>query len=279
VTILAAAVGAAAGLGLLLVGLGFRGVTPPSVARQRRTWRPQRWLLTAAGAFAAAVAMLALTRWVVGAALAAVAVVALPKVLGATGGQKAAVERTEAIARWAEMLRDTMAGAAGLEEAIAVTAPVAPRPIAAEIGRLAVRLERWPLPDALRSLAQDLSDPAGDLLIAALTTAATRETREVGRLLGALATSTREVARMQERVSTSRAGIRSSVRMIVATVGLFVGGLVILGRVYLEPYATLAGQLWLLLVGGTFAAAFVLLRRMAVVRMPPRSFAVPAEEG
>lgn len=84
---------------------------------------------------------------------------------------------------------------------------------------------------------------------------------------------------MQERVSTSRAGIRSSVRMIVATVGLFVGGLVILGRVYLEPYSTLAGQLWLLLVGGTFAAAFVLLRRMAVVRMPPRSFAVPAEEG
>jgi len=279
VTILAALLGGAAGFGLLLVALGVRGVPPPTVAKQRRPWRPQRWLLTAAAAFAAALAVLALTRWVVGAVLAAVAVVALPKVLGASGSQRAAVDRTEAIARWAEMLRDTMAGSAGLEDAIAVTATVAPRPIADEIGRLAVRLERWPLPDALRSLAQDLADPAGDLLVAALTTAATRETRELGRLLGALATSTRDVARMQERVSTSRAGIRSAVRTITATVGLFIGGLVVLGREYLAPYSTLTGQLWLLLVGGTFAAAFVLLRRMAVVRVPPRSFAVPTEEG
>ena len=39
------------------------------------------------------------------------------------------------------MLRDTMAGAAGLEQAIAATAAVAPLPIRAEVATLAVRLE------------------------------------------------------------------------------------------------------------------------------------------
>ncbi|MPZ28930.1 MAG: pilus assembly protein TadB [Micromonosporaceae bacterium] len=278
--LVAAAVGGLAGLGLLLVILGMRGIPPrPAgmVEPRRRAWRSQRWLLRAAGAFAAAVVTLAVTGWVAGAALAAAATVALPRVLAGGGQRRAAAEKTEAIARWAEMLRDSMAGVMGLEEAINVTAPVAPRAIAAEVDRLAVRLERWPLPDALRQLGADLSDPAGDLLVAALTTAATKQTRQVGRLLGELAASTRNVARMHERVQASRAGIRSAVRMITITVLGFVAGLVVLARPYLEPYDTVAGQVWLVLVAGAFAGAFLMLRRMAVIRMPPRSFAVPRE--
>lgn len=274
-TLAAAAIGATAGVGTLLIILGVRGTAPrPATPSARRTWKPQGGLLHAAVGLGAALTVLAVTGWVVGALLAAGAALALPKVVGGAARRQLVVDRTEAIARWAEMLRDTMAGALGLEEAIAVTAPVAPRAIALEVGRLAVRLERWSLTDALRQLGEDLADPAGDLLVAALTTAATKETREVGRLLGALAASTRDVARMHERVETSRAGIRSAVRMIVITVLGFIAGLVLLARAYLQPYDTLAGQLWLLLVGGVFAAAFLLLRRIAAIRMPPRSFAL-----
>ncbi|MPZ28971.1 MAG: pilus assembly protein TadB [Micromonosporaceae bacterium] len=282
VILVAAAVGALGGLGLLLVIVGLRGIPSRPAGKagpQRRSWRSQRWLLRAGGAFAAAVVMLAVTGWVAAAAFAAAATVALPRVLAGGGQRRAAAEKTEAIARWAEMLRDSMAGAMGLEEAINVTAAVAPRPIASEVDRLAVRLERWPLPAALRQFGMDLSDPAGDLLVAALITAATKQTRQVGRLLGELAVSTRNVARMHERVEASRAGIRSAVRMITITVLGFVAGLIVLARSYLEPYDTVAGQVWLVLVAGTFAGAFLMLGRMAVIRMPPRSFAVPQEEG
>ena len=55
-----------------------------------------------------------------------------------------AVGRIEAVAGWSEMLRDTMAGAAGLEQAIVATATVAPLPIRAEVATLAVRLETTP---------------------------------------------------------------------------------------------------------------------------------------
>ena len=51
------------------------------------------------------------------------------------------MRRSEAVASWAEMLRDTIAAHAGLQEAIAVTARVAPAPIRTEVQTLAVRAE------------------------------------------------------------------------------------------------------------------------------------------
>ena len=64
----------------------------------------------------------------------------------------ALVARVEAIAGWAEMLRDTIAAAAGLEQAIAATAPLAPPPIRDEVVMLAARLERERLSTASASL-------------------------------------------------------------------------------------------------------------------------------
>src|SRR3546814_5859246 len=61
------------------------------------------------------------------------------------GSRRAAAQataRTEAIAAWTEMLRDTMSGAHGLEEAVTTSAIVAPAPIRREVTALAVRLER-----------------------------------------------------------------------------------------------------------------------------------------
>jgi len=46
---------------------------------------------------------------------------------GRSKGRDELMARVRAIAGWAEMLRDTLAGAAGLEQAIVATAPVAPR--------------------------------------------------------------------------------------------------------------------------------------------------------
>ena len=76
--------------------------------------------------------------------------------LGGAGGpgraraQAAGTAKVEAIAGWAEMLRDTMAGAAGLEQAIIASAAVAPLPVRRSVATLAARLEHDRLAPALR---------------------------------------------------------------------------------------------------------------------------------
>src|SRR3546814_20690235 len=65
---------------------------------------------------------------------------ALPGVLGGQLNRERAIARTEAIASWTEMIRDSIVAASGLEEAIVATAPVAPTPLASEVRTLFRRL-------------------------------------------------------------------------------------------------------------------------------------------
>src|SRR5690606_4067957 len=124
------------------------------------------------GAF---VVVWAVTGWIVGGVLAALAVMALPGVLGGRAQREKAIARTEAVASWTEMIRDSIVAASGLEEAIVATASVAPAPIETEVRRLVLRLEHQRLPDALVAFGEDLDHPSGDLVVAALVIAARME--------------------------------------------------------------------------------------------------------
>ena len=88
--------------------------------------------------------------------------------------------------------------------------------------------------------------------------------------LTALATSARAEAEMRMRVHVSRARIRTAVRVVIGTLGLFAGGLIVFNRPYLAPYGTAVGQLVLLLVGGIVAFGWWLLQRMAHIQPPER---------
>ena len=277
--LIGAVCGAILGLGSVLVVLGIRG-TPPVAVRPRMTTRERpSWLVPVVTAVVAALGMFALTRWPVGALLAALAATVVPGALGRMRHEAATVHRTEAVAAWTEMLRDTLAAAAGLEEAITATSDAAPEPIRAEVARLSRRLERGSLAEALERFAAEVSNPAADLVVAALLTAARREARELVPLLTALASSARAEAEMRMRVHVSRARIRTAVRVIVGTLGLFAGGLLLFNRPYLAPYATAVGQLVLLVVGAVFGAGWWLLQRMAQIDQPERFLAGPTESG
>ena len=177
------------------------------------------------------------------------------------------------MAGWAEMLRDTMAGSAGLEQAIVATAPLAPLPIRAEVATLAVRLEGERLAPALRAFADEVADPTCDLVVAALVLAAEHQAQRLGELLGSLAAAARDQATMRLRVEAGRARTRTSVKVIVGATGALVVGLALFNRGYLAPYDTAVGQLVLLLVGGGLRrSAFVWLSRMT---RPAERRAVP----
>lgn len=277
-TALAAICGAGVGLGLVLVAAGVRGVDVPATRSSAVSLlRVEKLSLRLAVAVGAGAVVAAATRWPV-ASLAAVALGLVgPSLAGARQGGPVAIARSEAVAAWTEMLRDTMAGAAGIEGAIAASAQAAPAPIRAEVAALASRLERQRLVPALRAFADDLADPTADLVVAALVLAADRHAGRLGELLGSLARSARQDATMRLRVEAGRARTRTAVRVMVgATVAMAVG-LGVLNRGYLAPYGSALGQLVLLMVVGCFAGAFWWLSRLARSSAPER-FLVAANE-
>ncbi len=279
-TLVGAALGATIGLGVVVVAVGLAGVAPTEVegAGRRLMARVDRLALRAALGVAAAVAAFAVTGWLVGALAAAGAAGLAPSVVGAKGRRSAAIARSEAVAAWAEMLRDTMAAASGLQEAVTATARVAPPPIRAEVRALAARIEREPFVPSVRAFAAELADPVGDLVAAALVLAAERQSGSLGDVLGAAAASARASATMRLRVEAGRARTYTSTRMIVGVTVTFAVGMVLFNRAYLEPFDTAAGQLMLGVIAILFGAGMWSLSRLARAAEPERLFAGVTED-
>lgn len=271
--------GAMAGAGGLLVLAGLRGDPVLSggshlVQRWVSTLGPTRF----AWALCAGAGVLVVTGWLAGALLAAAAVVAGPRLLGGRSARDASVARTEAIASWTEMVRDSIAAASGLEEAIVATANVAPLAIRPEVTLLMRRLEHQGLPDALSAFGEDVAHPSADLVVAALSIAARMEASDLTGLLSRLAESIRGDARMRIRVEVGRTQVRTATKVIVGVVGATIVLLAVLNRPYLGAYDSAGGQLVLIIIASIFALGGWLLVHMAELDLPERFTARGAGE-
>jgi tight adherence protein B len=286
-SMIAGLLGALCAVGAVTFVVAMRPVAPREV-RARKSGKTrskqlssqfEHFTLRLALGFAAAVVIGALTRWPMAALLCGIAGFMAPSMLGGQAARKAQLDRIEAVAAWAEMLRDTMAGSGGLEQSIIATAGVAPLPIKREVLRLAARLERDRLAAALREFAEEIDDPAGDLVVAALVLAADKSPKRLGDLLGRLAQSARAEVNMRLRVEASRARTRTSVRVITVFTVLFAVGLLVFNRNYLEPYDKAVGQLVLGLIGLCFAGAFIWLARSFRFQGEERFLRMEASDG
>jgi Flp pilus assembly protein TadB len=245
---------------LVIVGIGRRAEqTGQDTAAPRRPPRDAKLLLVA---LVAALVALFVTRWPVAAVLAAGAVLGWRGL--ANSAPKEKIAHLEAIATWTEMLRDTLAAAAGISQALSATAKVAPTTIRPAVQALSNRISTGvPAGDALVIFADDLSDQSADLVVAALMMAAEHRAQRVGDLLGALASTTREQVTMRLRIEASRASARTAVRTIAGFSIGFLALLAVFARSYLAPFASFDGQLVLAVVGGLFALGLWLMARMA----------------
>lgn len=176
----------------------------------------------------------------------------------------------EALAVWIEQLRDMMAGARGLEQAIVASSTTAPANIRPAVGRLAANLDFQPLSSAARAFANEIAHPLADFVSAVFITTSQHQARDVVALLSQLAETCRDEVTMRTRVWVSRARTRSAVRIIVVVVGLFITGLFVFNRSYLEPYSTPTGIVVLMIVFGLFTGSFVGLNRLSQFDMPAR---------
>ncbi len=268
-----AVLGAIVGLGSLLIIAGISGVGIVSVGSLRgaRFGRSiDDVLLRSALAVGAAVVVIVVSHWMVLAIVAGVLGFWAPSWYRNRGSFERELALVEAIATWTEQVRDTLAAANGLEHALGATAPLAPAPIAAAVGRLAARFDYERLPDALRRFADEVDHPMADFVVAALVIAAEKEARDLGALLGQLAEAARDEARMRTRVWVGRARSRSAVRIIVGVVAVMVVGLLVFNRQYLQPYDSAAGQVVLGMILAMFVASFVAMDRMGRIAMPQR---------
>ena len=266
-TAVGALLGLSLGVGVLLVASGWRGAEPPLPGRHGIPDAVKSRLMRAAGAVLVAVL---LTRWPVAVLAGGLLGWFSPDLLGGRRARDLAMTRTEAIATWTEMLRDTIASAHGLEAAINATSPISPEPIRAAIVSLSVALEREPLSIALADLADDLAHPIADLVVAALTVAADGSVRELSDLLGTLADSARDEAAMQMRVEAARARVRTAVRVITGCTVAAALGLIVLSPDYVLVYGSAVGQLTLVFIAACWGVALWWLAQMSEFRVPER---------
>jgi Flp pilus assembly protein TadB len=268
--LLIALCGAIIGLGCLISLIGTRGgrLLSSFSLRQKSTKsriRPAFFLAPCVGA-----AIIFITGWIIVGVVASVVIGLVPGIGAAPAHRRDEQAIVEAIASWTEQLRDTLAGSHGLEQVIIATAPHAPVAIALAVERLSIFIAYGSLSDGLRRFAEDVDHPTADFVTAALVTAAQHQARDIGLLLGHLAQCARDEGRMRTRVWVGRARTRSAVRIITSVVALFVGGLFVFNREYLEPYSSVSGQfiLGVILVG--FAIALFMMHNMSQIETPER---------
>lgn len=271
---LALTAGAVAGVGCAMLVLKAHRVSPRSAAtpRRRRTVRsPGRQGRMLLLGVAIGVLTLVLTRWIVLAVVLGTVVALWDRLFGGARQERAAIIRAEGLAGWIEALRDTIAGAVGLEQAIPATAVNASPSIRPALNLLVDRLRvREPLPDALMKFSDDLDDASADLVVAALILNARLRGPGLRDVLTALANSARDELDVRRRVEASRRSTRRSVQVVVGVI-LFVAGLLVLfNRQYVEPYGTFTGQLVLAGVLGLFGLSVMWLRRLSGVSEPER---------
>jgi Flp pilus assembly protein TadB len=265
--------GGVAGGGLLLLVVALRGLPAreagPDAGRSARLLQllTQR---TSVAAIAGVVTLL-VTRWPIAAIGAALLALTWQGLLGGSAEERVSIARIEALASWTESLRDTIAGAVGLEQAIPASlraaAPVLQWPLRSLVDRLRTRM---PLPVALERFADELNDPSADLIVAALVLNSKVRGPGLREVLTSLSKSARDELDMRRRVVAQRRSTRRSVQIVVGVTLLVVAALVLFNRPYVEPYASTEGQLVLVLVLVLFAAGFVWLKRLSGFETPGR---------
>ncbi|HEY2241102.1 MAG TPA: type II secretion system F family protein [Streptosporangiaceae bacterium] len=265
--------GAVVGGALFLLIVAIRGLEPkPPSTRASKLEQALRDVVSTRGAVAlvlGAVTLLA-TRWVVAAI--GIALLALGwRSLGGAASERRAMDRLEGLAAWTESLRDTIAGAVGLEQAIPSSLRAAAPSLREPLARLVDRLHtRMPMPDALRRFADDIDDPGADLIIAALIINSRLRGPGLRDLLTGLSGSVREELDVRRKVNAERRSTRRSVQIVVLVAVAVALLMAIFNHHYVQIYDSAFGQVILVVVAGFYAAGFFWLRRLAHFDSPER---------
>ncbi len=263
-------------VGIWLVGAYVTRWEPPTPSPRLQRGGDRVLLSRALVAAVVGVACWTVTGWPVLGLGAAAGALGLPAILREPAVAARQIARVEAVEEWTRRLADVIGIGVGLEQAIQTAARTAPTPIESEVRSLAARISaRLPTEEALRRFADDLADPAADLVVGALILAARRRGPGAAAALTAIAESVAEEVAARRRVEADRARPRTTARA-VTVITLLIIGMGALNRDYTHPYATPLGQVALGAVLALFGASLWWMHSMTRSVPAPRILA-PAE--
>lgn len=287
VTVLAAVSGAVLTAGVLLAVWAF--IAPPPAPGRPTSWlrgaarliwhgrartpaerRRYQIMLVAAvlsGAAAWLVSGLPVLGLVVG-----VAVPGVPWLLAASGAERWAIARVEAVGEWTRRLRDVAGTGAGLQAAIVSSANTAPAAIEEPVRLLAARLQAgWNGRDSLLAFADEINDAVCDQIVAALLLHLRDRGDRLGAVLSSISNAAAKEVSMRKEADAERASARFSTRFMVifTIVAVVIAGI---SGDYMEPYTSLFGQLMMALLAGTFIGLLLWVRSMSRPTPIPRLF-------
>ena len=280
-TALIAALAAASVLGgLILLIAGLRKVPPPvprptkrrsDAGALTRQWQrsTQRQRIALFAGLAAGVLIAIWTGWIIAVVLLPLAAVGIPYLLSAPS-TVTRIDRLEAMEEWSRSLAGVLTVGYGLEQALIATLRSTPDAIRPEVSPLVARLRaRWDTKAALRAFADDLDDPAGDLIAANLYLGASKRGEGLASVLEGLAQSVADTVRARRAVEADRARPRATAKWVtLITVGVL--SLLALNGDYIRPYGSPLGQIILVLLLSLYVATLLWMRQMAKGEKPPR---------
>ncbi len=260
----------ACGLVLLVAEL-TRKAPPPGVPSRTGLvrGRADRRTLLIALAVVAGLIILAITRWPVAAIATTLGMLFLPRLTsGRTVRRRTAV--LDGLEQWVRRLADMLSASRGLEDALEVSARSAPEAIAAQVTALARRLAaRVNTQEALRAFADEIDDPAGDRIVAALLIVTGQRGGGVQGVLSALAEQLARDVSSRREIDASRAEQRTTLRWIIGFVIAFTI-FAMLNRSYSAPFGTLAGEVVLGIIAALYAIGLWWLYRLSQIAAPGR---------
>ncbi len=262
--------GAATGLGVFVVFLALRDEQVKAKTKVADHQGNLSHAMIIIAAPAVGVAIFLVTHWLLVAVVLSLVFIAVPALKSKQRLRRDERGLADAIATWTEQLRDTLAGAHGLEQAIVATSDHAPVAISVAVRRLSAQIQYGKLSDGLRRFADEVDHPIADFVSAALITATKYQARDIAQLLGHLAQCAREEGRMRTRIWVGRARTRSSVRIISFVVTSFIALLIMFNRDYLSVYSSLEGQVMLSCIFIVFGVALIMLDQFSRIVTPQR---------
>jgi tight adherence protein B len=208
---------------------------------------------------------------------AAVGVVALPWLFGASRADTRMIARLEAIEIWTRRLADLVRSGAGLHQAIISSAIEVPSAIEHEVIELASEMRgQMTTVDALRRFADRLADASSDEVIAALILNARERGPRLADVLDRVSDGMADTVTMRREQSSNRTDARIS--------GMVLSGLVLLGlllllvnKSYMRPYHTFMGQVVLAACLVTFGALLTWARQLNMPKRVPRLLQATAQ--
>jgi tight adherence protein B len=255
-----------AGVGGVAVVASIWMAFQPTPPRTRRTAiadrETVRWWV---GGVLAGFVVLALTTWPT-AALAVGVFVGSWRWLLSISDTKRDRATIEAVAQWLEQLRDVVRrSSVAIENAVELVAEDTTGVLAEPMANFLLRRRQGrPLPDALRDLADDIGNPTADAAVAAimLVVGGGAGGGRVYDTFDELAAAARDEMRARDEIDRTRRIFQRAMRRLVVLTVLFVAGLAAFAADLVAPYATVAGQIWLLVPCGLWALCLVSLRRL-----------------